>query len=183
MVRCYTTMNQKKQKFVNYIFTITLIILALIPVAIIGSYQWMNTYISKNIKPKTCFDFRLYIVYYYLTMQIKESTIQYNGESMIADIIGDDSQIDILMIHWWGLGSNRKRFHGLRLDLAKHGITSVAFDHLWHGDSSWNLLWSTLKSRTEQVEIIANELSGIHLCSYEQVWVHIPLLLLEQDSI
>ena len=92
-------------------------------------------------------------------MQIKESTIQYNGESIIADIIGDDSQIDILMIHWWGLGSNRKRFHKLRLDLAKHGITSVAFDHLWHGESSWNLLWSTLKSRTEQVEIIANELS------------------------
>ena len=58
-----------------------------------------EAYISKNIRILLVLIFRLYIVYYYLTMQIKESTIQYNGESIITDIIGDDSQIDILMIH------------------------------------------------------------------------------------
>ncbi len=77
-----------------------------------------------------------------------------SSENIIADKLWN-WKINILLLHWWWSKSNKERFNIFRHNLLESGITTVAFDHIWHGESSWTLTWSTLKSRTKQTLCVA----------------------------
>jgi len=68
---------------------------------------------------------------------------------------GDSYQMGCGTIVLHGAGkSSRTRFTRLRQYLDAHGIPSVSFDFIGHGDTGGNLLGSSLRGRTEQAAAV-----------------------------
>ena len=72
-----------------------------------------------------------------------------DGHVLVGDVLAGESAPSLLVLHGAGQ-SCRERFRQLREYLCGHGIGSVAFDCIGHGDTGGDLRSSSLKSRTEQ---------------------------------
>lgn len=80
-------------------------------------------------------------------------SVDYKGYKIIADILPANSTPQVICMH--GAGSSAKIvFDPIRELLAKNNIFSCAIDFLGYGDTGGNVYDSSLKSRTEQAELI-----------------------------
>jgi len=86
-------------------------------------------------------------------------TVPYSGSLLKCDSLAGPSALQTLLIHGAG-ASVRGRFVPLRRVLQGHGIGSVAFDCIGHGDTGGALARSSLASRTRQAEAVLEALPG-----------------------
>ncbi len=75
--------------------------------------------------------------------------VPFDGRCLVGDVMAGEKAPQLLMLHGAGQ-SRRERFRQLREHFLEHGIGSVAFDCIGHGDTGGELKSSSLKSRTEQ---------------------------------
>ena len=75
--------------------------------------------------------------------------VDFNGHTLIGDIISTRSQPQVLVLHGAG-DANRDNFRLFREQLLINGISSAAFDFVGHGDTGGDLKRSSLVSRTRQ---------------------------------
>ena len=75
--------------------------------------------------------------------------VRYDVHTLIGDTMPCDAAPQLLMLHGAG-HSHRARFHAQRVHFWEHGISSVAFDFVGHGETGGELRSSSLLSRTEQ---------------------------------
>jgi hypothetical protein len=80
-------------------------------------------------------------------------TVPFGTYSLVGDILSNDSPPDVVVLHGAGR-SGRHRFNPIRAQLLEHGISSLAFDMVGHGDTGGNLAESSLKDRTLQAESV-----------------------------
>jgi pimeloyl-ACP methyl ester carboxylesterase len=71
------------------------------------------------------------------------------GHMLVGDVLSDEEPPRLLVLHGGGQ-SNRGRFRLLRDHFLTHGIGSVAFDCIGHGETGGDLKQSSLQSRTVQ---------------------------------
>ena len=77
----------------------------------------------------------------------------FGTSALVGDILSNDSTADVVVLHGAG-GSSRHRFYSIRAKLLEHGISSLAFDMVGHGDTGGTLPESSLKDRTFQAESV-----------------------------
>ncbi len=75
--------------------------------------------------------------------------VPFDGQSLVGDVMAGQEPPRLLVLHGAGQ-SRRERFRELREHFLAHGVGSVAFDCVGHGDTGGDLKSSSLKSRTEQ---------------------------------
>jgi len=75
--------------------------------------------------------------------------VPFDGHVLIGDILAGEGPPRLLILHGAGQ-SRRERFRQLREHFREHGVGSVAFDCIGHGDTGGDLKQSSLQSRTEQ---------------------------------
>ena len=75
--------------------------------------------------------------------------VPFDGRVLIGDILVGEESPRLLILHGAGQ-SCRERFRKLREHFCEHGVGSVAFDCIGHGDTGGDLKQSSLQSRTEQ---------------------------------
>ena len=75
--------------------------------------------------------------------------VPFDGHVLIGDVMAGAGQPRLLLLHGAGT-SCRERWRQLREHFAAHGIGSVAFDCIGHGDTGGDLKATSLRSRTEQ---------------------------------
>ncbi|MEE8552983.1 MAG: alpha/beta hydrolase, partial [Desulfobacterales bacterium] len=80
-------------------------------------------------------------------------TVPFGTCSLVGDILSNDSPPDVVVLHGAGR-SGRHRFYSIRAKLLEHGISSLAFDMVGHGDTGGTLAESSLKDRTLQAESV-----------------------------
>ena len=84
----------------------------------------------------------------------KESfRIDCEGMPLIGDAIHAEARPRWLFLHGAG-SSDRKRFEKFRTLLAQKGITSGSFDFIGHGETSGELIGSSLQSRVAQASAV-----------------------------
>ena len=81
----------------------------------------------------------------------------YGTSSLVGDILSNDSPPEVVVLHGAGR-SGRHRFYSIRAELLEHGISSLAFDMVGHGDTGGILAESSLKDRTLQAESVIKHL-------------------------
>lgn len=64
-----------------------------------------------------------------------------------------DESCETIVLHGAGQ-SSRKRFSRMRTNLNAHGIPSVSFDFIGHGETGGALLGTSLRARTKQAAIV-----------------------------
>jgi len=82
-------------------------------------------------------------------------TTRFGTSFLVGDIFSNDSTANVVVLHGAGI-SSRKRFYSIRARLFKHGISSLAFDMIGHGDTGGTLSESSLKNRTLQAKSVIN---------------------------
>ena len=82
-------------------------------------------------------------------------TIPFGASSLAGDILSNNAAADVVVLHGAGK-SSRHRFYSIRERLLAHGISSLAFDMIGHGDTGGNLSESSLKDRTLQAKSVIN---------------------------
>ena len=80
-------------------------------------------------------------------------TTLFGTSSLVGDIFSNDSTADVIVLHGAGI-SSRQRFYSIRAKLFEHGISSLAFDMIGHGDTGGTLSESSLKNRTLQAKSV-----------------------------
>ncbi|MGD8293390.1 MAG: alpha/beta fold hydrolase [Desulfobacterales bacterium] len=75
--------------------------------------------------------------------------VDFDGQTLIGDIISTRSQPKVLILHGAG-DASRDNFRLFREQLLINGIASAAFDFVGHGDTGGDLKRSSLVSRTRQ---------------------------------
>ena len=84
--------------------------------------------------------------------------VPFDGRALIGDVLAGKEPSRLLVLHGAGQ-SNRERFRQIREHLLTHGIGSVAFDCIGHGETGGNLKQSSLQSRTAQACAVIEALS------------------------
>lgn len=80
---------------------------------------------------------------------IRVFRIPLDGHMLVGDVLAGEEPPRLLMLHGGGR-SNRERFRLLREHLFTHGVGSVAFDCIGHGETGGDLKQSSLQRRTAQ---------------------------------
>ncbi len=75
--------------------------------------------------------------------------VPFDGHVLVGDVMAEEEPPRLLVLHGAGK-SCRVRFRELREHFLGHGIGSVAFDCIGHGDTGGDLKSTSLQSRTEQ---------------------------------
>ena len=75
--------------------------------------------------------------------------VSFDGHLLVGDVLAGTEPPRLLVLHGAG-HSCRARFRELREHFWAHGIGSVAFDCIGHGDTGGDLRSTSLRSRTEQ---------------------------------
>ena len=75
--------------------------------------------------------------------------VPFDGHVLVGDVMAGAGQPRLLLLHGAGT-SCRERWRQLREHFSAHGIGSVAFDCIGHGDTGGELKATSLRSRTEQ---------------------------------
>ena len=75
--------------------------------------------------------------------------VPFDGHVLVGDVMAGEEHPRLLVLHGAGK-SCRERFRQLREHFVAHGIGSVAFDCIGHGDTGGDLKSTSLRSRTEQ---------------------------------
>lgn len=83
-------------------------------------------------------------------------TIPFSGHLLRGDTMGPPGPCSLLIIHGAGKGQ-RAGFYRLREHLAQHGISSLAFDMIGHGETGGEFIESSLARRTEQVLAVISQ--------------------------
>ncbi len=86
------------------------------------------------------------------------SRVHWEGHVLVGDVLAGEEPPRLLVLHGGGQ-SNRERFRRLRESLFTHGLGSVAFDCVGHGDTRGNLKQSSLQSRTAQASAVVDALA------------------------
>jgi esterase/lipase len=86
-------------------------------------------------------------------MEKETINLDYEGHIIVADIMPVGSMPQVICMHGAGT-SGKVGFEQLRQMLAENNISSCALDFLGHGETGGNVYESSLKKRTEQVELI-----------------------------
>ncbi len=86
--------------------------------------------------------------------------VDYNGHKIVADIMSANSEPQVLCLHGAGI-SNRKIFDSIRKLLGEDNISSCALDFIGYGDTGGELNQSSLKSRTEQAQVVIEKANVI----------------------
>jgi hypothetical protein len=81
-----------------------------------------------------------------------------DGHVLVGDVLAGEKAPRLLVLHGGGQ-SNRERFRLLREYLFTHGVGSVAFDCVGHGDTGGDLKQSSLQSRTRQACAVIDALA------------------------
>ena len=76
-------------------------------------------------------------------------TVPFGRHFLAGDILSNGATADAVILHGAGK-SCRRRFRALRAGLFEHGVSSLAFDMIGHGDTGGDLSTSSLKERTQQ---------------------------------
>ncbi|HSB78837.1 MAG TPA: alpha/beta fold hydrolase [Candidatus Methylomirabilis sp.] len=84
--------------------------------------------------------------------------IPWNGHVLVGDVLADQEPPRLLVLHGGGQ-SNRERFRLLREHFLRHGVGSVAFDCVGHGETGGDLKQSSLRGRTAQACAVIDALS------------------------
>jgi len=79
--------------------------------------------------------------------------IPFEEYTLVGDVLAGEEPPCLLVLHGAGT-SCRERFRQLREHFFTHGIGSVAFDCIGHGDTGGDLKSTSLKSRTEQARAV-----------------------------
>jgi esterase/lipase len=90
-------------------------------------------------------------------MKKEEFTIEFTEDKICGDYISEDKNINWLFLHGAGK-SDRKRFEKIRKLFSSSDISSCAFDFVGHGESTGNILGSSLEHRTQQAAAVINSL-------------------------
>ena len=75
--------------------------------------------------------------------------VPFDRHVLVGDVLFGEESPRLLVLHGGGQ-SNRERFRLLREHLFTHGVGSVAFDCIGHGETGGDLKQSSLQSRTAQ---------------------------------
>jgi uncharacterized protein len=75
--------------------------------------------------------------------------IPFDGHKLVGDVLTGEEPPRLLVLHGGGR-SSRERFRLLREYLFTHGVGSVAFDCIGHGETGGDLTQSSLQRRTAQ---------------------------------
>ena len=75
--------------------------------------------------------------------------VPFDGRALVGDVLAGEEPPRLLVLHGAGQ-SNRERFLQIREHLLTHGIGSVAFDCIGHGETGGDLKQDSLQSRTAQ---------------------------------
>jgi uncharacterized protein len=78
-------------------------------------------------------------------------SVQFGTHHLSGDVLSlsETDPARLVILHGAGLGT-RDRFRPFRTCLAQHGISSLAFDFIGHGETGGDLSESSLQRRTEQ---------------------------------
>jgi pimeloyl-ACP methyl ester carboxylesterase len=79
--------------------------------------------------------------------------IPFDSRTLVGDVLTGDAPPRLLVLHGAGQAC-RERFYDIRAHFLTHGVGSVAFDCIGHGDTGGDLKSSSLKSRTEQARAV-----------------------------
>ena len=77
---------------------------------------------------------------------------------LVGDILARQEPAQLLVLHGGGQ-SNRERFRLLRENFLAHGVGSVAFDCIGHGETGGDLRQTSLQSRTTQACAVIDSLA------------------------
>jgi pimeloyl-ACP methyl ester carboxylesterase len=79
--------------------------------------------------------------------------IPFDGHTLVGDVMTGEAPPRLLILHGAGQAC-RERFREIRVHFLAHGVGSVAFDCIGHGETGGDLKASSLKSRTEQARAV-----------------------------
>ena len=79
--------------------------------------------------------------------------VPFDGQALVGDVMAGEGPPRLLVLHGAGQ-SCRERFRQLREHFLAHGIGSVAFDCIGHGDTGGDLKSTSLQSRTDQTRAV-----------------------------
>ncbi len=85
-------------------------------------------------------------------------TIEFKGKKIISDIISNNQQAQVLLLHGAG-NTNRTRYESLRELLMENNISSCAVDLLGHGETGGDIKETSLKERTEEILAVVSNLN------------------------
>lgn len=79
--------------------------------------------------------------------------IPFDGHTLVGDIMAAEAAPRLLILHGAGQ-ARRERFRDIREHFLAHGVGSVAFDCIGHGETGGDLKSSSLRSRTDQARAV-----------------------------